>query len=113
ALMTVFALAKFYVWLWRLKPPQSRPPITRHNLSLGLLDLVASAALLWAFFSLLARGKYQLAVGWGGGLVLYGFLLRWCFIHWEVRRLMSSSKRWSLRAARHHVRSQARLIPFH
>ena len=47
-MMTFFALAKFYVWLWRLKPPQARPPLTRHNLSLGLIDLLASAALLWA-----------------------------------------------------------------
>src|SRR5258706_1858285 len=111
-LLAYVVVAKFYVWLWRLKPPQARPPITRHNLSLGLIDLVAMAAMVAAVFILIMRTKYKLAIGWGVGLLVYCLFLRWLVIGIEVRRLMKFSPRWTERSARHHVRKHARLVPF-
>lgn len=111
-LFAVFAAAKYYVWMWLLKPLPTRPPLTRHNLSLGLIDLTAVAALVGGFFILLNLAYYQLAFLWMAGLLLYNYLLRTWRINSEVRRLLNSSKKWKPREAYRHVRLQVRTTYF-
>ena len=111
-LMAYFVMAKYYVWMWLLKPLLARPALTRHNLSLGLIDLGATVALVAAFFLLMIIPMYQLAFTGVTVLILYNYLLRTWRIKAEIRRLMKSSKKWKLPDARHHVRLQARLTIF-
>ena len=112
ALMAFFVVAKFYVWMWLLKPLLARPALTRHNLSLGLIDLAATVALIAAFFLLMIIPLYEFAFVGVAVLITYNYLLRTWRIRAEIRRLMKSSKNWKLPEARHHVRLQSRISVF-
>jgi hypothetical protein len=113
-LCAFYVVAKIYVRCFLFRPVHARPAFARHNEGLKLIDLTAVTALIATFFLLVAqRNELLRALLVVAALLAYDGVLRYWFLQVEIRRLRSSSRRWTYRDARRHVRRRAKAAMFH